>query len=288
MVLVIGSTGTVGKEVVKRLAKRGQRVRALLHHPAAAELFRSPFVETLPGDLAEPASLVPAFTGIRKVFLVTPSHPHQVLWERNAVIAAQRAGVEFIVKLSTLSADPASPILMSKWHGESEEFIRNSGIPHAFLRSHNFMQNLFEQVPEIVGKGVIRAPLKDAKLAMVDARDAAEVAVKILTEDQEDNLICRLTGPEAITCYDVAEILTDVAGKPVKYLDISFAEAERIMLRAGKPRWHVDDLLKLYRRFQEGKGERVWNDIPEMLGRPAGAFREFAQDHRAVFGSRSG
>jgi uncharacterized protein YbjT (DUF2867 family) len=283
MILVIGATSTMGREVVRILAERKIPTRAFSRQPEKLEVLKKLNVETAQGDLSSRKSINAAIEGISKIFLVTPSHPDQVQWEGNVVEIAQKCNIRHIVKLSTLGANPDSDMLICKWHGQSEEQIRASGIPFTFLRAHNFMQNILNFTPSIVENGVFRAPLGEAKLSLVDVRDVAEVAVEVMSEEGHASNIYRMTGPDAISFYQVADILSNLTGKQIQYHPISLEEERKYLIRFGMPTWYAEDLLNLYQQFREGRGARIWNDIEKVLGRPATDFRKFARDYAGVF-----
>ncbi len=283
MILVVGATGTLGREVVQQLTRIVKEIRAFTRNPLEAAFIHSSRVEIVRGDLDDSRSIKEALKGINKVFLATPSHPRQIQREANVVRAAADVGIKKIVKLSTLGANAKSPLLMSRWHGESERFIVESGLPYTFLRSHNFMQNTLNYAPSIVSENLFRAPLGNGKISMVDARDVAAVAVSVLTESGHDDRIYRLTGAEACSFKDVASKISDVIGRDVKYENISFDEAAERMKTAGMPDWQVVDLIKLYNQFSEGKGARITDDIERVLKKAPITFDCFVKDYVTVF-----
>ena len=108
-----------------------------------------------------------------------------------------------------------------------EEIIEQSGIPFTFLRPNEFMQNFINfHSPSIKGKNAFYIPLEDAKVSLVDVRDIAAVAVKSLTdEDLHKNKTHLITGPEALSYHQVAEILSNRIGRKINYVNISDEEA---------------------------------------------------------------
>lgn len=283
MILIFGASGTVGSRVAKLLFRAGEKHRLFLRNPEKFDRELFPLVEIFQGDLDDPLCIRDALRGVEKVFLSSPSHPHQVERESSVLQASIAQGIQHIVKLSTLGANPGSSILMSRWHGESEKIIEKSGIHYTLLRSHNFIQNILNFAPSIAAEGVILTPLANAKISMVDARDVAEVAVAALIEDKGKNNIYRLTGPEAISYHRVAEILGKAIGKGVQYEAISLGKARRTLTDIGCPTWYIEDILKLYDQFQAGRGMRVWKDVETILQRPARRFHQFASDYTEVF-----
>ncbi len=107
MILVIGATGTNGREVVQRLAGAGHRVRALVRNPDRAGDLRLPNVELVRGDLDDAASLDRAFAGVGRAFVVSPVDQRAGDWFRNTFAAAKRAGTPHFVKFSGMGAGTA-------------------------------------------------------------------------------------------------------------------------------------------------------------------------------------
>lgn len=273
----------VGREVVRQLADRGIQVRALARNPQKAQFLKRSAVEILPGDLEVPGTIAAALKGVEKVFLLSPADPRQVELQGNVVAAAQRSGVLHIVKLSTLGASPNSPLAQARWHRQTEEQIEASGIAFTHLRPHNFMQNTLNFAPSIAAEGQFRAPLGEGKISLVDARDVAAVAAACLTEDGHEGRIYRITGPEALTYYQVTEKISTAIDKEITYMNISSEEARKTMIGAGMSEWYVNDLIELYRQFQEGKGARVTDTIQRIAGKPPITYDRFALDYAHVF-----
>ena len=134
LILVTGATGTVGSEVVKQLVEAGQKVSALVRDPAKATKFRNA-VEVVKGDLSKPETLVAAFAGVDKAFVVSVG-PDLAKLEANAFDAAKKASVNHIVKLSGrhLDADFMAGTALAHWHNESERRLRALGTAWTILR----------------------------------------------------------------------------------------------------------------------------------------------------------
>jgi uncharacterized protein YbjT (DUF2867 family) len=283
MILVIGASGTTGREVVRQLSAQGVQTRAFIRDPSKVSLFENENIETFLGDLDDPGSVKESLVGIDKIYLATPGHPHQTTREGSVIRAASDVRIQHIVKLSTLGADPKSPITMSRWHGEIETLLANSNLSYTLFRSHNFMQNLFVLVPGIMSDSTISSPLGDAGLSMVDARDIAASAVEVLTRDKPSETIYRFTGPETLTYPVIADKLSRVLGKRIRHERITFEETRKRLTEEGTPEWLAEDLLQLYRQFEDGKGARITDDVLRLTGRAPTIFDQFIRDYAEVF-----
>ena len=121
-------------------------------------------------------------------------------------------------------------------HRQVEKFIEQSGIPFTFLRPNEFMQNFVNfYSPSIKGNNAFYVPLEDAKVSLVDVRDIAAVAVKSLRdEEKHKNKTYLITGPEAVSYHQLAEILSNTTGRKINYVNISEKEKHQKYLRPLK------------------------------------------------------
>jgi uncharacterized protein YbjT (DUF2867 family) len=282
MILVIGATGTNGREVVQRLAREGKQVRALVRNPAKADGLRLPNVELAQGDLDDPASLDRAFEGVSRAFVVTAVDERSVGWFRNAFDAAKRAGKPHVVKFSGMGAGTADSALLRQ-HGDTDEMLKGSGLPYTILRPNSFFQNMLWSAGTIKGHGAFYLPMRDAWQSLVDVRDIAAVAVKVLTEPGHEGQVYEITGPESLSYADVAATLTRVLGKPVRYVDVPPEAARESMLKAGMPQWNADAVTELYGVFATGTFGYTTDVVIQITGQPPIRFEQWARGNAAAF-----
>jgi uncharacterized protein YbjT (DUF2867 family) len=145
------------------------------------------------------------------------------------------------------------------------------------------MQSYFRQVPAIVGRAMLTLPMEDAKIASIDACDVAEVAATILTSSGHEGKIYPLTGPEALSMAEVAERLSVVTGKTIRYVNIPPEEAKQANLARGVPPYNAEALFELFAERRRGKESQVSSVISEVFGWKPTSFQEFAQRHAAIF-----
>lgn len=282
MILVIGATGTNGREVVQRLDAAGHRVRALVRSPAKADDLRLPNVELVQGDLDDPASLDRAFEGVSRAFVVTAVDKRSVGWFRNAFDAAGRAGTPHVVKFSGLGAGVADSELLRQ-HAETDEMLQASGLPYTILRPNSFFQNMLWSAGTIKDHGAFYLPMRDGRQSLVDVRDIAAVAVKVLTGAGHEGQTYEITGPESLSYADVAATLSRVLGKPVKYVDVPPETARDSMLKAGMPAWNADAVTELYGAFATGQFGYTTDSVERITGQPPIPFERFARENTAAF-----
>lgn len=285
MILVTGATGTNGKELVRQLAAKGARVRALARNrdKATAEL-GGPNVEIVEGDFNRPETLEGALAGgVEHVFLVTSPGPQMAEQEGNMIDACTRAGVRHVVKLSAMGAGVNSPITLGRVHGESEKRLEDSGLAFTHLRPNAFMQNTLGFAPTIHAQGVFYAPAGDGHVSLVDVRDIAAVAAVALTEPGHEGQTYEITGPEALSYYDVAEILSETLGRKVTYVDVPPEAAKAGMIGSGMSEWMADAISELFGVWRAGHGSKVTDVVRQVGKTEPHTFVEFARDHAQVF-----
>ena len=283
MILVVGATGTNGREVVHRLADSGRAVRALVRNPSRAGDLQRPGVEIAGGELDDVASLEAALAGVDRAFLVAAVDPNYVEWVGNFAEAAKRSGSPHVVKFSAMGADAGSPVELLRQHGESDALLVGSGLPCTFLQPNSFYQNIFWSTGTIKDHGAFYLPVGDARQSQLDVRDIASVAVKALTGPGHEGKTYELTGPEALTFREIADQLSKATGKPIRYVPVTRDAAEESMRKAGMPDWNVRALGELYGFFASGQAARLSDAIERVTDRPPIRFEQFARDFASLF-----
>jgi uncharacterized protein YbjT (DUF2867 family) len=220
-----------------------------------------------------------------KLFLLTPDVPNAPDLASNAVSEAKKVGIRHIVKQSVMGANLDADVGTMRLHRQVEEIIEQSGIPFTFLRPNEFMQNFINfHSPSIKGTNAFYIPLEDAKVSLVDVRDIAAVAVKsLIDEDRHKNKIYLITGPEALSYHQVAEILSNTTGRKIDYVNISDVEARAAMKEIGMSDWLINTVSELSDYFRKGKASEISSAVEEVTGNKPISFSQFANDYVDAF-----
>src|SRR5215208_1640737 len=283
-ILVTGAPGRVGSALLERLTATEVEVRALVHDESKVQSLRDRGVEIVLGDFLKPETLGPALEGVSTVFLLTPIHPEQVPQATNVIQAAKESGNDpRIVRLSVQQASHEAPARNSRQHAQIEYQLISSGLSYTILRPQSFMQNTLMAARTVASESRIYQPFKDGKLGMIDVRDIGEVAAKVLTEEGHEGKTYTLTGPAAISFYDVAETLSEVLGKVVGYIPIPLERAKEAMLNMGIPEWVADALNEYAEAHSDGYSDWTTNDFERLTDHPATSYKEFANDFERAF-----
>jgi len=292
LILVTGATGNVGTELIKELSTTGAIFRAGIHSNKSYDKIRtiSSSAQLIEIDYDEPETLRRACDGVDKIFLLTPDSPRAVEFASNLVKEAKKAGVRHIVKQSNiLVTEMQTATNYAGLHRDSEKIIEESGLQFTFLRPNEFMQNFVNFfAPTIKTNSAFYNPAGDAKVSFVDVRDIAAVAAKVLTGHDESKTrdsgkAYNITGPEALSYYQAAEILSNTAGKKINYVNITEADARRGMKDAGMNEWFINIALELFDNYRKGYGSQVSNAVESITGNKPISFAQFAKDYAIAF-----
>jgi uncharacterized protein YbjT (DUF2867 family) len=283
MILVTGAGGTVGTELVKLLAREGKPFRAAYHSEAKFARAKSDGLDAVRVDFARPETLRPALQDISSLFLLSAAAPDLAEQEAGVVAQAGACGVGRLVKLSVWRA-PEEEYAFARWHRASEKNIQACGIPFVFLRPNSFMQNLSGfHAGSIRATSILALPAGWAKASLIDVRDIAAVAARVLAEDAHVGHAYDLSGPESLSYNQVAQILSVVLGRKITYRDLPEAEFRQEMAGAGVPGWLIDALIEAQHYARRGQAADVLGSVQQITGRRPTPFERFARDYASVF-----
>ena len=287
-ILVTGATGTVGSEVLKQLSNDASsyNIKAGVHSiENANKVQQYDRIKVVQLDYDNMEGVESAFKDVDKLFLLTHPSSKTVEHESNLVTEAKKSGIKHIVKQSIMRADLGADVEAMRLHRQAEKLIIESAIPYTFLRPNEFMQGFINfQGTTIKSNNAFYAPAEDAKVSFVDARDIAAIAVKALVEgDKHYNKTYMVTGPEALSYHQAADILSNATGKKIDYVNISEEETRDALKETGMDDWLINTILGLYTLYRNDYASEVSSAVEEVTGRKATTFVEFATDHADAF-----
>ncbi len=279
-ILVTEASEITASEVVRQLLAWETPVRIVTGSPGQIAHIQGKRVEIAMADYRDPDSMRDLFKDIAGVYLGVSFSWDLADMVRNLVAAARTYEVEHIVFHSVMGADAATTTI-AQWHQKAERHIKASGISFTFLRPNFVMQDfLTRQGENIRREDKIIAPLGDARISYVDARDVAACAAECLTAESCHGKGYTLTGPEALSLYDVAAILSDVMGRTIEYKSVSEDEARRRLEEEGAPGWLIEAHIDRHERYRVGGiGAETTSSVKDITGREPHNFRVFAETH---------
>ncbi|CUS23502.1 LAQU0S10e01904g1_1 [Lachancea quebecensis] len=281
--LVVGATSNIGAGVAKGLKKTGSNVTALVRSEEKGKPFKDEGINIAVGDLSEPATLASAFKGIDASFILTPPNDLAPSLFSNAIWAAKQAGVKHVVRLSAVKAAHDAPTINSRFHALSDSELIASGTTYTIIKAHFFMQNLLMAADTIKSEGKIYMPLSDGKLGLIDSRDIATFAVKVLTEQGHENKTYTITGPESLSMKEVASSLSKVVGKNVEYVPVPIDVAIENMRQAGLDNFTLNILHDYFVQYSKNWGDFVTSDYKDVVGTDSTSIEKYFEDNKQVF-----
>ncbi len=276
LVVVTGALGNVGGGVVASLAERGVPVRvADINEGALAERF--PECDRAFLDYTEPSTFDTVVADARRVFLIRPPAISRVSNTINPFIdAAQEHGVEHVVFSSVAGAESNRIVP----HHRIEKHLMESSMAWTMLRPGFFAQNLATAYrQDITTSNQIYVPAGNGLVAFIDAQDIGEVAAVCLAEDGHQMQGYHLTGPEAVTFYQVARLLTEQLGRSITYVPAPVIGYFRHLRYRGLVVPHAVVQTILHTGLRRGDAEAVNHTVDDLLGRPARSLSEYVADH---------
>jgi uncharacterized protein YbjT (DUF2867 family) len=126
----------------------------------------------------------------------------------------------------------------------------------------------------------------DTKVSLVDVRDIAAVGVQTLINNfgaRHSDMAYTITGPEALSYYQMAEILSDATGKKIAYVDIPKEEARRRLEKTGLSDWWIKVIMEVYDIYEGGTQSYVSTTVEEVTGKSPRTFTQFAKDYAEFF-----
>ena len=286
-ILVTGATGTIGRNVVDQLVKRGADVRGLVRNPEKAELPAG--VAVARGDLLDVDSVRSALSGVSTLFLLNAVVPDEFTQALTALNLAREAGIERLVYLSVIHSDRYVNVPHFAGKFGVERMIEQIDFQTTILRPAYFMNNELMIKDAVTAYGVYPMPIGSKGLAMIDARDIGEIAAIELIRRETSAMPLplqrfNLVGPDTITGAKAAEIWSEVLGRSIVYGGDDTAGFER-NLRQFMPPWMAFDMRVMSERFlSEGMIPEVGDArrLVDMLGRPLRTYRDFVAEITAA------
>jgi uncharacterized protein YbjT (DUF2867 family) len=270
MIVVTGATGNVGRDLVRTLASAGEKVRAVSRRPEPTP----EGVRHWQADLAEPASLRPAFDGADAVFLLVAGEAPQAILDQ-----ARAGGVRRLVLLSSQGAGTRPEVY--RHPVAFEDRLRGSGLEWTILRPDGFDSNAYAWAESVRAERTAAAPFGDVGLPAIDPADIAEVAAATLRETGHAGRTYELTGPAPVTPRERARAIGDALGTPVRFVEQTREEARAQMLRF-MPEPVVEGTLAILGEPTAAERE-VSPAVEHILGRAPRTFADWAERNVAAF-----
>jgi len=282
-ILITGATGTVGRQVVTQLAKRGADVRALVRDLAKVNFPSG--VSAVQGELLDVEALRRALSGVSTLFLLNAVAADEFTQALVTLNLARSAGIERVVYLSVIHSDRYLNVPHFAGKLGVERMIEDAGFSATILRPAYFMNNDVTVKDVVQQYGVYPMPIGSKGLAMIDARDVGEIAaIELLSRERAPGPMplkrLNLVGPDTLTGASVAATWSEVLGRTIAYGGDN-PEALEENLKKVMPSWMAYDMRLMSERFlSEGMLPAAGDveTLTALLGRPLRSYRDFASE----------
>jgi len=280
MILVTGSTGNVGSAVTRCLRDRHLPFRMGARKPDTIRPLEN--VEVVSFDFLEPNTFRSAVRGCDSVFLLRPPAVSDTKKTLNPFLdVAREEGVRQVVFVSVAGA--ADHRLVP--HHAVEQHLRRGPEGWTIVRPGFFAQNLGDAYrDDLVYDKRLFVPAGAGRVAFVDVRDVAEVAVDALIDPaSHKGQAYTLTGPEALSFADAAKILSNEFSQTIVYQPASIAGYYLHLRRRRLPLAQVLVQTLLHVGLRYGQAEVVDQTLERLLGHKPRTLQEYVRDHRSLW-----
>ncbi|MCB4811788.1 NmrA/HSCARG family protein [Methylovorus menthalis] len=286
-ILVIGATGTIGSLITQGLADSGAEVKALVRQ-LGKRAFPAGVTEVV-GDLTDVPSMRAALSSVRTLFLLNAVTPDEVTQAIITLNLAREAGIERIVYLSVIHADKFTNVPHFTGKHTVERMIESLDMSATILRPAYFMQNELMVLQTIQNYSVYPMPIGSTGVAMIDARDIADVAVaELLRRDRASSALDRVTlelvGPQALTGNLVAKTWSSALGREIAYGGDDVAAFEKNLTSYG-PTWLAYDMSLMMadiQKFGMLADEGTVARLESIIGHPLRTYENFVREVTAT------
>ena len=277
-IAVTAASGQLGRLVIEDLLERGvpaADVRAVVRTPAKVADLAAKGVQVVEGDYTDSASLVRAFQGADQLLLVSSSGPNDERLKHHftAVAAAKEAGVGHLVYTSIPLAE-TNPIGFAWVHKDTEQAIRETGLPFTFLRNNWYWENVTGSLGASVEHGAIIGSVGNGRIGYASRADYAEAAAVVLTTEGHQGKVYELTGDTAIGYAELAAEVSRQAGKDVAFANLPQADFQAALAGFGLPAFLAEMLAEADVRISEGALADTTDTLSKLIGRPTTTVQE--------------
>ena len=253
-ILIVGATGTLGRQVARRALDEGYKVRCLVRSPKKAAFLKEWGAELVPGNLCQPQSLQSALEGVDAVIDAATAKAtdnlsmKQVDWDGKVALiqAAKAAGVERYIFFSILDAEKYSNVPLMEIKRCNELFLSEAGMNYTILRLSGFMQGLIGQygIP-ILENQAIWVTGESSPIAYMDTQDIAKFAVRALSVPATEKQTFAVVGSRAWSAEEIISLCERLTGKQAKItrMPLNLLRIMRSVSRFFQWGWNVADRL---------------------------------------------
>ena len=223
--LIVGATGTLGRQIVRRALDEGYEVRCLVRNARKAAFLKEWGADLMVGDFCQPETLPPVLEGMEAIIDAAAARPtdsasiKEIDWDGkvNLIKAAQKAGINRYIFFSILNAENYPDVPLMNIKHCTEQFLRESGLNYTILRPCGFMQGLIGQyaVP-ILDNQAVWITGESSPIAYMDTLDVAKLTIRVLEVPETQKQTYPMVGTKAWTAEEIIQLCERLSDKPAK------------------------------------------------------------------------
>jgi uncharacterized protein YbjT (DUF2867 family) len=262
--LIVGATGTLGRQIARRALDEGYKVRCLVRNPRKAAFLKEWGAELVIGNVCTPSTLVPALEGVTAVIDAATARAADVSsFERvdwngkvNLIQAAVEAKIDRFIFFSILGAENYPEVPLMEIKRCTELYLKESGLNYTILRPCGFMQGIISQfaVPILEGQPVWLTG-ESSPIAYMDTQDIAKFAIRALSVPETSKQTFPIAGNRAWSGKEIISLCERMSDKEAKVttLPLGVIRAIRQTFRFFEWSWNASDRLAFTEVLATGK-----------------------------------
>ncbi len=289
-ILVTGASGQLGRSIINHLLGTfkvpAARIVAATRTPASLSDLAARGVIVRKADFDNQASLAKAFAGADRVLIIS-TNEIAIQGKRReqqlaAVAAAMQAGIGHLLYTSMPNPEPGSPVIFAPDHYDTEQAIKASGIPYTIFRNGWYDENLFMAMPQILASGQWYTSADNGAISYGSRDDYAAAIAAGLASDTGESTTYTLTGPKAYTAAEVAALVTEVTGNPIRVIQLSDEALTEGIKAAGLPEPLAKALVSFDAAARAGDLGMVTDAVEKLSGRKSVPLKQFLEMNKAA------
>ncbi len=277
MIIITGANGQLGRAIVEHLLKLvpADQIGVSVQDPEKARDLEQRGVRVRRGDFDDATSLAYAFEGASQVLIVSAPRlgEHALRQHQTAIDTAKAVNAQRILYTSHMAANPASPFAPAPDHAATEEALRESGVAFTSLRNGYYASSAAALLGNAIETGEAVAP-EDGPVSWTAHDDLAMAAAITLTKGGLDGITPALTGSEALDLARVAEIVSEVTGRPIRRVVVSDNEFRSRLVAHGTPEPVANMYLGYFVASRQGEFAAVDPTLARLIGRSPMTLRD--------------
>lgn len=282
MILITGATGNLGTSVTDQLLKitDPDKFSALARNAEKASSLKEQGIQVRIADFNDVSTLATAFQGVKKLLLISTMDMNRLKQHENVVDAAVKSGVEHIIytglSIKDINTSGVKDLMIS--HFQTEDYIKQSGLTYTFVRNTMYA----DAIPQIVGHDVVEGgiflPGGEGKVPYALRREMGEGIANLLLQDGHENKTYDITGSNSYSYNDIAQELSLILNKSIKYIDADAKTFANILKKSGVPEFAIYLLAGTVYDIKEHQYEIESNILESLLGRPTASLNQFLRE----------